>query len=57
MPYPTQSRKWLLACFFALTSSVALFTGHLEGGEWVMCSSFILGLYGSINVAQKRKTL
>lgn len=39
-------RRFILAVFFSGTSSLALFTGHMSGGEYVAAMTAILGLYG-----------
>lgn len=48
------SRKFLAASLVQAVSSVALFTGHLSGGEWIAAASLALGIYGAANVANKR---
>ena len=47
-------RKFTLAAFAMLVSSLALFTGYIEEGSWIACCSLILGVYASANVAQRK---
>lgn len=49
-----KSRKFLLACFFAISGLGCLVGGLLDGGEFVAISSLVLGLYGAADVADKR---
>ena len=49
-----KSRKFGLAVFFALTSTMALFTNYLGGGEYIGLVGLILGLYSGSNVMDKR---
>lgn len=46
------SRKFGLAVASWLVSSLALFTGHLAGSEYVMITGVILGMYKFANVAE-----
>lgn len=50
------SRKFLLAAFVSGVASVAVFTGHLTGSEWIAAESLVFGLYGASNVAAKKAT-
>lgn len=49
------SRKFIAASFVQLVSTVALFSGHLSGAEWIAAASLALGIYGAANVAEARK--
>ena len=49
-----QSTKFLHAGFVQLIASVALFTRHLTGAEWIAASTIALGIYAAADVAQKR---
>ncbi len=49
-----KSRKFALAVAIQLTSIIALFTGHLGGGEFIGVSATVLGLYGGANVLSER---
>lgn len=46
-------RKFTLAIFFSLVSTLGLFASKLSGGEFVALVGTILGLYGIANVATK----
>lgn len=48
------SRKFILSAFAAAVAAVALFTGHMNAGEWITAMGAILGIYGTANVASKR---
>lgn len=48
------SRKFMLSCFFAASTTVGLYFGHLDGGTYVAAIGMILGLYGSANVMSKK---
>lgn len=50
------SRKWQLTVFTALVGTLALFTGFIDGNQWVTCQTLVMGLYGAVNVAQKKLT-
>jgi len=47
------SRKFSLAVFFALTSTLALFTGDIEGDVYRSILALVLGLYAFGNVASE----
>lgn len=49
-----QSTKFAHALLVQAIASVALFTGHLDGGAWVAASTLALGIYAVADVAQKR---
>jgi len=48
-----KSRRWLLASFFALTSTIAFFIGILEPGLYVSVITIILGLYAGLDTTQQ----
>jgi hypothetical protein len=43
------SRKFMLTCYFALTATAGLFTGYLNGGEFVEVTLAILGTHHIAN--------
>lgn len=49
-----RSRKFILAGFFTLTGTVALFLGGLSGGEWIALATVVLGLYGAADVTDQK---
>ena len=49
----TSDRKYFLAIFFSVVSTLGLFFGKITGGEFVTLAGVILGLYGAANVATK----
>jgi len=55
-----RSRKFMLACFFAVVSSAGLFFDKLGGGEFVAVVTLVLGIYSAGNVGhhyvQKKET-
>jgi hypothetical protein len=48
-----RSTKFQHAAFVQLLASVALFTEHLSGSEWIAASTIALGIYTAGDVAQK----
>lgn len=48
-----RSRKFALATSAFLVSSVALFMGHIGGGEFVAAVTVVLGLYNASNIMEK----
>lgn len=50
------SRKFVLACFFAASTTVGLYFGHIDAGNYIVAIGLVLGLYGSANVASKKVT-
>ena len=48
------STKFVHAIGVQLIASVAMFTGHLSGAEWIAASTIALGIYSIADVAQKR---
>lgn len=48
------SRKFALAVFFALVSTVAVFTGFLNGTQYISAVTLILGLYGTGDLLDKK---
>ena len=51
---PSEKTKFLHAGFVQLVASIALFTKHLTGAEWIAASTIALGIYAAADVAQKR---
>lgn len=51
-----KSTKFVHALGVQFVASVALFTGHIDGGTWVAASTLALGIYSISDVAQKRIT-
>lgn len=49
-----RSRKFLLAAFFTLAGTAALYLGKLSGGEWISLAGLIVGLYGASDVADQK---
>lgn len=49
-----RQRKFTLALLFTLSTIAALFTGHLDGGQFIAVQSSIMGIYGVSNVADKQ---
>lgn len=47
------SRKFFLAVFASVVSTVALFTIDFTGSMWIASQSIILGMYGTSNIANK----
>lgn len=52
-----RSRKFLLALFFAITDTVALFAQVNTGlfGVYIGAQATILGMYGMANVKEKKQ--
>lgn len=50
------SRKFALAAVALAASSAALLMGNMTGGEYAACLTAILGLYGTVNVWNKKVT-
>ena len=49
------SRKFILAVFFSLASTVGLYFGHITDSNYVIIVGLVLGLYGGSNVMAKSK--
>ena len=49
-----KSTKFQHAMFVQTVATVALFTGHLDGGVWLAASTLTLGVYSLADVAQKK---
>lgn len=49
-----RNRKYTLAWFFSVSTTLALFFRIMDGGTYVAALALILGLYNAANVAQKR---
>lgn len=47
IPSTFRERKFFLAAIFTGVGGVALFTGHLTGGEFIALSGSVLALYGA----------
>lgn len=50
-----RSRKFRLAAYFALISTIALFTHYIDSGVFASIVAIILGLYGGANVYEKTR--
>ena len=48
------STKFLHAGFVQAIASIALFTKHLTGSEWIAASTIALGIYAAADVYQKK---
>jgi hypothetical protein len=48
------STKFLLATGMFLVSSFGFLTSLMDGGTYVASMTVILGIYGAVNVAQKK---
>lgn len=49
-----KSRKlWFSGSAF-IAATVGLFTGHLDGNQWITAVTLVLGMYSAANVAEKR---
>ena len=49
------SRKFFIAFFFSVTSTVALFADKMDDGVYMAIATAILGLYSAANVMAKGK--
>jgi hypothetical protein len=49
-----KSTKFAHAIGVQAIATVALFTGHISGAEWITASTIALGIYTVGEVAQKR---
>lgn len=49
-----RSRKFFIACFFSVASTVALFDGKMDDGVYMAIATAILGLYAAANVWEKK---
>lgn len=49
-----KSRKFLTAAFFAVSGTVLLIAGYLDGSQWVTLAGLVLGLYGGANALDAR---
>lgn len=50
-----RSRKFWLACASFAGATTALFTGYLDGAQWIAAITLVLGMYQSANVLEKRQ--
>ncbi len=48
------SRKWLLTVFFSVVTTIALFTGHVNSGEFMGIAMALIGVYQAMNVMGKK---
>lgn len=48
------SRKYSLACFFALASVALCLYKCISGAEWVTTVGLVLGVHGAANVVDKK---
>jgi hypothetical protein len=46
-----KSTKFIHSMGVQIVATVALFTAHLTGGEWIAASTLALGIYSIANVA------
>ncbi len=51
--FTKSQRKFIIASFFSVASTVALFADKLSGGEYVALAGVVLGLYATANVVEK----
>jgi len=49
-----RSRKFTLSVTAFFMASIFLYIGKIAGSEWVTITIFILGLYGTANVMEKK---
>lgn len=47
-------RRFILAVFFSIVSSCALFAGFIGGGEFCSLAGLVLGAYGGADVMAKK---
>lgn len=52
-----KSTKFWLAILCLIISAAGFWTDKMDGGTWVAAMSFILGLYGAADVAQKHNSM
>ncbi len=50
-----KSTKFQHAMFVQVVATVALFTKHLTGAEWIAASTLALTVYAAADVMQKRR--
>jgi hypothetical protein len=41
-------RRFWLACFFSMTTTIGFFMAKLSGGEYISAMTLILGLYAAV---------
>lgn len=46
--------KWTITAFVQVSSCVALFTGHLDGGAYVAVSTLTLATFSAASVTENR---
>lgn len=44
--------KFLMALFVQVTSTIAMFSGHMDGGTWVASSTLTLSVFTAGNVTE-----
>ena len=49
-----KSRRWMLAVFFSLSSTVGLYFNHITDSNYVMIVGLILGIYGATSHYDKK---
>jgi hypothetical protein len=49
-----RSTKFVHAIGVQAVATVALFTGHITGSEWIAASTIALGIYAAADVASGR---
>jgi len=49
-------RKFLLACFFALAGTAALFFNKISGGEFIALITLVMGIYNTANYLIKKES-
>lgn len=52
----TSTKFWLAVACLTI-SAIGFLTGKMDGGTWVAAMSFVLGLYGAADVAQKHRSM
>lgn len=52
-----RSRKFLLACFFAVVGTIGLFTDKIGAGEYIALTTSVLGLYSFANATIRKSEL
>ena len=50
-----KNRKFGLSVFFALTSTVALFTNFIGGGEYITIIGLMFSLYRGVKINEESK--
>lgn len=50
-------RRFILAVFFSIVSSCALFAGFIGGSEFCSLAGLVLGIYGAADVTHKKNII